>query len=117
MDTENLKQSLSQLRADLANTSTSDPELQRMLLQLEQEIQHKLALAERGQEQPAWPAGEAETDISAAPLASTNASGLPDEQPGLAQRTQEISARFAVDHPRLEPVLRELGAILERIGI
>jgi hypothetical protein len=36
---------------------------------------------------------------------------------GLAERTQEISAKFAVKHPTLEPALRELGRILGNMGI
>jgi hypothetical protein len=36
---------------------------------------------------------------------------------GLASRSQEITARFAVRHPHLEPALRELGNILASMGI
>jgi len=36
---------------------------------------------------------------------------------GLAERTQELTARFAVKHPTLEPALRELGNILNSMGI
>jgi hypothetical protein len=36
---------------------------------------------------------------------------------GLASRAQEISARFAVRHPHLEPTLQELGRILATMGI
>jgi ABC-type transporter Mla subunit MlaD len=36
---------------------------------------------------------------------------------GLAERTQEISAKFAAKHPALEPTLRELGRILGNMGI
>ncbi|HEX9172670.1 MAG TPA: DUF4404 family protein [Telluria sp.] len=35
----------------------------------------------------------------------------------MAERTQEITARFAAQHPRLEPALRELGNILASMGI
>ena len=35
---------------------------------------------------------------------------------GLASRTQELTARFAVRHPHLEPALRELGNILASMG-
>ncbi|MEO8408217.1 MAG: DUF4404 family protein [Oxalobacteraceae bacterium] len=33
------------------------------------------------------------------------------------ERSQAISAKFAAEHPQLEPVLRELGQILNRMGI
>ena len=36
---------------------------------------------------------------------------------GLAERSQELSAKFAVKHPKLEPALRELGEILANMGI
>ena len=35
----------------------------------------------------------------------------------LVDRSQAISAQFAVRHPQLEPILRELGQILQRMGI
>ena len=36
---------------------------------------------------------------------------------GLSTRAQELTATFAVKHPRLEPVLRELGNMLSNLGI
>jgi hypothetical protein len=36
---------------------------------------------------------------------------------GLSSRAQELTARFAVKHPRLEPALRELGNMLASMGI
>jgi ABC-type transporter Mla subunit MlaD len=36
---------------------------------------------------------------------------------GLASRSQEITARFAARHPTLEPALRQLGNILNNMGI
>ncbi|GAB3425967.1 DUF4404 family protein [Massilia solisilvae] len=36
---------------------------------------------------------------------------------GLASRAQELTARFAVRHPHLEPTLQELGRILATMGI
>ncbi|MDB5839687.1 MAG: hypothetical protein JWQ23_1639 [Herminiimonas sp.] len=89
METDKLKNALNRLHADLANTGSVDPELKDMLQVLDQDIHHLL-----GQE-----------------------THEPPEAGGLAGRTQEISAKFAAEHPRLEPVLRELGAILERMGI
>ncbi len=40
-----------------------------------------------------------------------------DSTYGLAERTQELTAKFAVEHPRLEPALRELGRMLANMGI
>ncbi|TCS37953.1 uncharacterized protein DUF4404 [Paucimonas lemoignei] len=40
-----------------------------------------------------------------------------EEQNGLAERAQELSARFAAQHPQLEGVLRQLGITLEGMGI
>jgi arsenate reductase-like glutaredoxin family protein len=86
----NLKAHLQSLRRDLAETGEVDEELQELLRQLDRDI--KQLLEKRGE--------EADTDTY-----------------GLAERTQEISARFAVEHPRLEPTLRELGRILANMGI
>lgn len=36
---------------------------------------------------------------------------------GLTTRTQELTAQFAVKHPRLEPLLRQLGNMLSNMGI
>lgn len=36
---------------------------------------------------------------------------------GLSSRAQELTAQFAVKHPRLEPALRELGNMLANMGI
>ena len=35
----------------------------------------------------------------------------------LSDKSKELYASFAVKHPRLEPVLRELGSMLEKIGV
>jgi hypothetical protein len=90
MDT-NLKASLKNLHAKLAVTGPVDEELQELLLQLDGDIKN---LLQRRDED------EQETDTF-----------------GLAERTQEISAKFAVKHPQLEPALRELGTILANMGI
>ena len=89
----NLKASLKSLQADLAATGPVDEELQQLLLQLEGDI--KQLLENRAE-------AEAEPDTLTY---------------GLAERTQEISAKFAVKHPQLEPALRELGRILNGMGI
>jgi hypothetical protein len=89
----NLKTSLKSLHANLANAGPVDEELQELLRQLNGDIQ---ALLERGAEQPV--PGESTTY-------------------GLAERSQELSAKFAAKHPTLESGLRELGTILSNMGI
>ncbi|MFS2005517.1 DUF4404 family protein [Duganella sp. CT11-25] len=88
----NLKASLKTLHANLAQAGPIDEELQELLLQLDGDIK---SLLERGKEPET---GETTTY-------------------GLAERTQELSAKFAVKHPQLEPALRELGNILSNMGI
>ncbi|MES2349510.1 MAG: DUF4404 family protein [Pseudomonadota bacterium] len=89
----NLKESLSSLRSNLASAGPIDDELKDLLTQLDGDI--KLLLERRAAE--------------AGPGPSTTY--------GLAERTQEISAKFAAQHPQLEPALRELGNILSSMGI
>ena len=88
----NLKTSLKTLHASLANAGPVDEELLDLLKQLDGDIK---TLLERG---PDPAPGETTTF-------------------GLAERTQELSAKFAVKHPQLEPALRELGTILSNMGI
>lgn len=90
MDT-NLKASLKNLHANLAATGPVDEELRDLLQQLDGDIKQIL-------------------DASGEPAPATNTYGL-------AERTQEISAKFAAQHPQLEPALRELGNILSSMGI
>ncbi|MDB5909245.1 MAG: hypothetical protein JWP34_3359 [Massilia sp.] len=92
----NLKQHLKTLRADLASTGEVDAELKDLLRQLDGDIK---SLLER---RLAEDAGTSE------PGSTTY---------GLAERSQEITAKFAAKHPRLEPALRELGNILANMGI
>jgi hypothetical protein len=93
-DTANLKTHLKDLRANLAQTGDVDDELQTLLRQLDGDIR---TLLERR-------TAEEQDD--------------PESQTyGLAERTQELTARFAVEHPRLEPALRELGRMLANMGI
>jgi hypothetical protein len=93
-DTANLKTHLKDLRANLAQTGDVDEELQTLLRQLDGDIR---SLLERR-------AAEAQEDEES-------------QTYGLAERTQELTARFAVEHPRLEPALRELGRMLANMGI
>jgi arsenate reductase-like glutaredoxin family protein len=87
----NLKASLKNLQANLAATGPVDEELRDLLQQLDGDIQQIL-------------------ESSTEPAPATNTYGL-------AERTQEISAKFAAQHPKLEPALRELGNILSSMGI
>jgi N-acetylglutamate synthase-like GNAT family acetyltransferase len=91
-DTSTLKAHLKNLHANLANTAQVDEELKDLLRQLDGDIK---ALLERRAQQE-----EEEIDTY-----------------GLAERSQEITARFAAQHPKLEPALRELGTILSNMGI
>lgn len=91
-DASNLKVHLKSLHASLSTMDHVDEELQALLRQLDNDI--KSLLDRRAAEEDAGP-----------------------ELYGLAERTQEITARFAVQHPRLEPALRELGNILQNMGI
>jgi ABC-type transporter Mla subunit MlaD len=89
--TSSLKAHLKSLHANLASTGEVDEELQELLRQLDGDI--RTLLERRAND-------EAGTTTY-----------------GLAERTQEITARFAAQHPRLEPALRELGNILASMGI
>ena len=97
-DTANLKSHLKTLHANLAQTSDVDEELQSLLHQLDGDI--RSLLEKRTAATAVAMRGEPESDTY-----------------GLAERTQELTARFAVEHPRLEPALRELGRMLANMGI
>ena len=90
-DTANLKSHLKTLHASLAQAGDVDEELQGLLRQLDGDIRSLL-----------------EKRVAEAQDTSTY---------GLAERTQELTARFAAEHPRLEPALRELGRMLANMGI
>jgi hypothetical protein len=85
-----LKAHLKTLHRSLEETGEVDDELEMLLRQLDGDI--KQVLNKRAQD----------------PDANTY---------GLASRTQELTARFALRHPHLEPALRELGNILASMGI
>ncbi|GAB3403482.1 DUF4404 family protein [Massilia agilis] len=87
---ETLKAHLKALHRSLNETGKPDDELEMLLRQLDGDIQRLL---------------EKQADD-------------PDRNTyGLASRAQELTARFAVKHPHLEPTLQELGRILATMGI
>lgn len=102
-DTAALKAHLNDLHANLAGTDVPDEELQGLLRQLDGDIVTLLDQRAR----------------RASSASVTDAPGAPGDSitSGLAERSQEITARFAAQHPRLEPALRELGNILSSMGI
>ena len=91
-----LQQRLQTLHSDIASTGEVDPELKALLHRLDGDI--KTVLAQR--EAPGAAAPEPESTTY-----------------GLAERSQELSAKFAAKHPHLEPALRELGNMLASMGI
>lgn len=100
-----LKASLKTLHTELASTpGPVDEELLDLLAQLDGDIKQ---LLERRVAQ------EAGAGIGI----GMGLGGEDTTTYGLAERTQEISAKFAVKHPTLEPALRELGRILGNMGI
>jgi ABC-type transporter Mla subunit MlaD len=89
MDTTSLKENLKSLRANLESTSNVDPELKELLRALDDDIRQLLDKDGRDR---------------------SNAAGL-------IRRAQAISARLAVQHPHVEPALREVADTLARMGI
>ena len=89
MTADTLKESLKKLHASLETAGELDPELRELLGVLDGDIQALLIKEEQ---------------------ASSEAIDLADQ-------AQAISAKFAARHPRIEPVLRELGNILASMGI
>ena len=89
MEKENLKQLLTKLHEELAQTEEVDGELKTLLLGLNKDIHHVLSQEEH--DDPVFTA--------------------------LSERSQALTARFAAQHPKLEPALRELGMMLEKIGV
>ncbi|GGE74917.1 DUF4404 family protein [Massilia psychrophila] len=107
----NLKQHLKTLHADLASTGEVDGELTDLLRQLDSDIK---TLLERRQQDDAGQAGTVGTVSTAS---TEGGEGAESTTYGLAERSQEITAKFAARHPRLEPALRELGTMLANMGI
>jgi len=88
MEKEALKESLNRLHAELESADQLDPELAELVKQLDADI-HRLV-------------------------------GKESEEPveeSFSDRADALAAEFAARHPRLEPILREIGETLARMGI
>lgn len=90
MKKETLKHLLKQLHDGLHQTDQVDAELKHLLSNLNQDIEKVLA-KEDSPDDPIYAA--------------------------LNERTQALYAQFATRHPTLEPALRELGSMLEKMGV
>ncbi|MDO8654806.1 MAG: DUF4404 family protein [Undibacterium sp.] len=90
MEKEHLKNLLQQLHEGLLDTEHVDEEVKSLLQELNQDI-HQVLEKEDTPDDPIYSA--------------------------LSERSQALSARFAAQHPKLEPVLRELGGMLEKMGV
>jgi hypothetical protein len=89
MDTNSLKDTLKALHNNLESTDNIDVELKQLLQTLDLDIRQLL-------------------DKDAEESKSSSA---------LVERAQKISAKFASEHPHLEPALREVIDILAKMGI
>lgn len=90
MQKENMKSLLKQLHAGLHETEHVDEDVKSLLQNLNQDIDDVLSR----EETPDYPIFQA-----------------------LSERSQELSAGFAAKYPKLEPVLRELGSMLGKMGV
>lgn len=90
MQKENLKSLLKQLHEGLLDTEQIDDEVKSLLQGLSADI-HQVLSTDDTPDDPIFSA--------------------------LSERSQAMSARFAAKHPKLEPVLRELGDMLEKMGV
>ena len=90
MTTEEIKNSLRQLHAEFAKGHAVDLEISSLLMVLEKDI-HSLL------DQPS-------------PVAAQG-------QPAMADRLDAAALQLEVGHPKLAPVLRQVGEALSRIGI
>jgi hypothetical protein len=87
MEREQLKNLLSQLRDELAQTDQLDPDLQGVAEDIDGQL-HRLAHEE-----------DSEPELD------------------LGDRVDKAATDFAVNHPRAEAILRELADILGKMGI
>lgn len=88
MQREQLKQTLSTLHQELAGESNVDPELQQLLATLDEDIHNLLE--------------QDSTDEAASPV---------------VEAAEALAARFAVEHPRIEAMVREVVATLAKMGV
>lgn len=91
MKQEQLKQLLTQLHSVLSEENQLDDELKSQLQDLNQDIKQVLDKDSQQHDDPIFAA--------------------------LKEKSTDLSAQFAAQHPKLEPVLRELASMLEKIGI
>jgi ABC-type transporter Mla subunit MlaD len=91
MSDTQIRDTLQRLHTVLQSQPQIDPELKALLQTLDQDIRHAL---EHAAEQPG---GGAQAN-------------------DLAEQTQSLAARFAVEHPNIDLVLRELRSLLLGIG-
>ena len=89
MSTDALKDKLKELHLTLESTESPDEELVKLLQVLDRDIQSLIV--------------KQEPNIA--------------DSENLATRAQTLSAGFAIKHPHLAPVLRELTDMLASIGI
>ena len=90
MTTEEIKNSLRQLHAELAQGHAVDPEILSLFRVLEEDI-HSLLNQKNPDDAQAHPA--------------------------MADRLDAAALQLEVGHPKLAPVLRQVGEALSRIGI
>ncbi|SFH74964.1 protein of unknown function [Collimonas sp. OK307] len=101
MSIDNIKTSLEKLRSTLESSGTVDSELKGLLQSLDNDIQELLKSSEATTTTSTTSASEPASDIRSA----------------LIERAQGISARLAIRHPHLQPVLREIADTLTNMGI
>ena len=89
MDTRQLKSTIKNLHADLEGTGPVDPELRKLLEQLDNDLHRLLAARDE----------------------------VEKEQSGFQERLEFIATEFDSRHPQLAGVLREIGVALARVGI
>ena len=92
MSAEQVKTALKQLHEDLRVTSSLDPELRSLLLEIDRDIQELLR-----------------TETATSPVSPSTA--------GLVTRIEDVASDFALKHPNVEGVLRRLADGLGQMGV
>lgn len=90
MPVKNIKSALNKLHASLEEIENPDQELMTLLKQLDDDI-HQIIIKDRAKN----------NDASLAPM----------------EKIRSIGAKFAADHPHLDPILRELADTLGKMGV